>query len=114
MKLAAKDHYRSRSAYKLIQMNEKFHFLKKNAVVVDLGAAPGSWSQVVIERVNPDGVANLSRVIAVDVKEIEPISGVTVLSEADIFQAETLNRIKAALCPLTQADVVLRWVVLIL
>ena len=46
--------------------------------------------------------------------DVEPISGVTVLTNADIFQAETSNRVKAALAPLAQADVVLRWVVLYL
>lgn len=67
---AHKDGYRSRAAYKLIEMNEKFKFLKNNQVVVDLGAAPGSWTQYVV-RDFPR-----SRVFAMDLLEISPINGV--------------------------------------
>jgi 23S rRNA (uridine2552-2'-O)-methyltransferase len=66
--------YRSRAAFKLLEINDKERFLRPGAVVVDLGAAPGSWSQVAAEKVLPRG-----KVIAVDLLEIAPISGVTVL-----------------------------------
>jgi len=66
--------YRSRAAFKLLELNEKERFLRPGAVVVDLGAAPGGWSQVAAERVKPGG-----RVIAVDLLPIAPITGVTVL-----------------------------------
>ena len=66
--------YRSRAAFKLLELDAKEHFLKPGAVVLDLGAAPGSWSQVAAERVRPGG-----KVIAVDLLDIAPISGVTVL-----------------------------------
>lgn len=67
---AQRDGYRARAAYKLIEMNEKFHFLKNGQVVVDLGAAPGSWSQYVM-RDFPR-----SKVFAMDLLEIKPIPGV--------------------------------------
>ncbi len=67
---AQKDGYRARAAYKLIEMNEKFHFLKNGQVVVDLGAAPGSWTQYVM-RDFPR-----SKVFAMDLLEIKPIPGV--------------------------------------
>lgn len=71
----AKDEgYRARSAYKLIQIQEKFHVIRKGDVVVDLGAAPGSWSQVATKL-----VGNRGRVIALDLQPMEPISGVTIL-----------------------------------
>ena len=66
--------YRSRAAFKLIEINEKEKFLHPGATVVDLGAAPGSWSQVAAERVKPGG-----RVIAIDLLPLVPISGVTIL-----------------------------------
>src|SRR5690242_2334730 len=66
--------YRSRAAYKLIELDERERVFQAGAVVVDLGAAPGSWSQVAAERVRPGG-----KVIAVDLLDIAPISGVTVL-----------------------------------
>jgi 23S rRNA (uridine2552-2'-O)-methyltransferase len=66
--------YRARSAYKLLQIQEKFHVLRKGQVVLDLGAAPGSWSQVAGQIVGSAG-----RVIAVDLQTIEPIPGVTTL-----------------------------------
>lgn len=62
--------YRARAAYKLIEMNERFHFLKNNQVVVDLGAAPGSWSQY-IARDFPK-----SKIFAMDLLEITPINNV--------------------------------------
>lgn len=65
------DGYRARAAYKLIEMNEKFHFLKNGQVVVDLGAAPGSWSQYVA-REYPK-----SKIFAMDLLEIKPIPNVT-------------------------------------
>ena len=67
---AHKDGYRARAAYKLIEMNEKFKFLRNGQVVVDLGAAPGSWSQY-IARTYPK-----SRIFAMDLLEISPIVGV--------------------------------------
>ena len=67
---AARDGYRARAAYKLIEMNEKFRFLKNGQVVVDLGAAPGSWSQY-IARQFPR-----SKIFAMDLLEIKPIPNV--------------------------------------
>ncbi len=67
---AHRDGYRARAAYKLIEMDEKYHFLKNNQVVVDLGAAPGSWSQYIV-RTYPK-----SKIFAMDLLEITPIPGV--------------------------------------
>ncbi len=67
---AHKDGYRARAAYKLIEINERFKFLKNGQVVVDLGAAPGSWTQYVM-RDFPK-----SKVFAMDLLEIKPIPGV--------------------------------------
>lgn len=67
---AHKDGYRARAAYKLIEMNERFHFLKNGQVVVDLGAAPGSWSQYVMREFPK------SKVFAMDLLEIKDIPGV--------------------------------------
>jgi 23S rRNA (uridine2552-2'-O)-methyltransferase len=66
--------YRSRAAFKLMQLDEKEHLLRAGMTVVDLGAAPGGWSQVAADKVKPGG-----RVIAIDLLPIAPISGVTVL-----------------------------------
>ncbi len=71
---AKQEGYRARSAYKLIQIQQKFRILRHGNVVVDLGAAPGSWSQVAIQEVGRRG-----KVIAIDLQEIEPIPGVTIL-----------------------------------
>ncbi|MDR0967762.1 MAG: RlmE family RNA methyltransferase [Rickettsiales bacterium] len=67
---ARKENYRARAVYKLIEINEKYKFLKNGQVVVDLGAAPGSWSQYVMRNFPR------SRVIAMDLLEIKPIDGV--------------------------------------
>ena len=67
-----KEGYRSRSAYKLIEIDQKDHLLKGGLVVVDLGAAPGGWSQVCAKKVTASG-----KVIAIDLLEMEPVAGVT-------------------------------------
>jgi 23S rRNA (uridine2552-2'-O)-methyltransferase len=78
--------YRSRAAFKLLELDSKEHLFRPGAVVVDLGAAPGSWSQVAAAKTLPGG-----KVIAVDLLDIAPISGVTVLKgdfrEAGLLQA---------------------------
>ena len=71
---ARSEGYRSRAAYKLIEANSRERFLVPGARVVDLGAAPGGWSQVAAQKVAPGG-----KVIAVDLLEIAPISSVTIL-----------------------------------
>ena len=83
--------YRSRAAFKLIELDAKFHFLKKGARVLDLGAAPGGWSQVAAARAGEGG-----RVIAVDILEMEPIAGVQVL-RADLRDTQTPAILKDAL-----------------
>lgn len=81
---AHRDGYRARAAYKLIEMNERFHFLKNGQVVVDLGAAPGSWSQY-IAREYPR-----SKIFAMDLLEIKPIPNV-VFYQGDFTSDEALN-----------------------
>lgn len=65
--------YRSRAAYKLLEIDKKDKLLKPGMRVLDLGAAPGGWSQVVAEKVMPYG-----KVVAVDLLEVKPIHGVTI------------------------------------
>jgi 23S rRNA (uridine2552-2'-O)-methyltransferase len=71
---ARQEGYRSRAAYKLVELDEKHSLFKPGMTVLDLGAAPGGWSQVAVQKVMPGG-----RVIAIDILEVAPISGVTVL-----------------------------------
>jgi 23S rRNA (uridine2552-2'-O)-methyltransferase len=99
---AKRQGYRSRAAFKLTEMDDRYHVLKPGMKVVDLGAAPGGWSQVAADRVRAPG-AN-GRVVAADLVDIEAIPGVEMLT-LDVSQREALDRIKAALGG--RADVVL-------
>jgi 23S rRNA (uridine2552-2'-O)-methyltransferase len=74
VKEARKQGYRSRAAFKLLEIDKRESILKPGKTVLDLGAAPGGWSQVAAEKVKPGG-----KVTAVDLLEIAPISGVTTL-----------------------------------
>jgi 23S rRNA (uridine2552-2'-O)-methyltransferase len=91
VKLAQKEGYRSRAAYKLIWLDEKDHLLKPGMTVVDLGAAPGGWCQVAAKKVGDKG-----RVIGIDLLPVEPISGVT-LFQADFTSDEGLALVETAL-----------------
>jgi 23S rRNA (uridine2552-2'-O)-methyltransferase len=71
---AKRDGYRSRAAYKLIEIDDKHHFLKPGITVVDLGAAPGGWSQIAARRVG--AVIGKGKVIAIDLLEMPEIPGV--------------------------------------
>lgn len=72
VKQSKTDGYRSRAAYKLIQINEKFKLLNPGDFVIDLGAAPGGWTQVVAEAIRLGNNKN-SRLIALDLQEMEPL-----------------------------------------
>jgi 23S rRNA (uridine2552-2'-O)-methyltransferase len=91
--------YRSRAAFKLIELDDKFHFLKPGARVLDLGAAPGGWSQVARARIGAKG-----SVVGVDILDMEPIGGVE-LMKLDMMSAEAPGAIRAALSG--PADIVL-------
>jgi len=93
---AKKQGYRSRAAFKLLELDQKEHLLRPGMIVVDLGAAPGGWSQVAAAKVGPGG-----RVIAIDLLPIAPISGVTVL-KGDFREEMLLRSLEGA-----KADVVL-------
>ncbi len=83
--------YRSRSAYKLIEIAKRDKLVRPGDDVVDLGAAPGGWAQALAERVGRSG-----RIIAVDLLEIAPIPGVAVV-HGDFRDEEVLKRVEAAL-----------------
>ena len=83
---ARQEGYRSRAAYKLIELDSKEKLFRPGMTVLDLGAAPGGWSQVVAQKVMPGG-----RVIAIDVLEMAPISGVTII-KGDFRQVSLENR----------------------
>jgi len=87
--------YRSRSAFKLIEIDDRFKFLKPGSRVVDCGAAPGGWTQVAVERVNALGEkkASIGRVVAVDKVFMMPIDGAFILSQHDFTKPETRKAI---------------------
>lgn len=95
-----KEGYRSRAAYKLIEIDARDRLLVPGAVVVDLGAAPGGWSQVAAKAVGPKG-----RVVAIDLLEMPPVAGVLFI-RADFASAAGLAQVEAALAG-ARADLVL-------
>ena len=88
---AAAEGYRSRAAYKLAEIDERDRIFAPGQVVVDLGAAPGGWSQVAAARTRPGG-----RVIAVDVLEMDPLPGVEMV-QGDFREAGPLASLEALL-----------------
>ena len=79
--------YRSRSAFKLIEMNKKFKFLKKKLSILDLGSSPGGWSQVVRKEVTK------GRILSVDIKSMEKINNVDFI-KGDFCETEIYEKIK--------------------
>ncbi len=98
VKRAKADNYRSRAAYKLLELDERFGFLKGAKAVVDLGIAPGGWSQVVRRRVAQGNV------VGIDLLPTDPIEGVTIL-QMDFMDDAAPDRLKEALG--SEADLVL-------
>src|SRR4051794_29560456 len=83
--------YRSRAAFKLIQLDERFHLLAPGHRVVDLGCAPGGWTQVAVERVGPGGAVG-----GIDLTPTDPTPGATVL-QGDFTDPATADQIREAL-----------------
>lgn len=100
VKLAQKEGYRSRAAYKLLGLDERDHLLKPGMTVVDLGAAPGGWCQVAAKKAGARG-----KVIGIDLLPVLPIPGVQ-LFQADFTEAEGLALVEDALGS-KKADLVL-------
>lgn len=98
VKLAQKDGYRARAAYKLMEIDDKDRLIKPGMTIVDLGSAPGSWSQVAVQRLKGHG-----KVIALDILDMSPIGGVTFLQgdfrEESVLRLleQTLNNVKVDL-----------------
>ena len=87
---AKREGYRSRAAYKLIEIDDKYHFLKPGLTVVDLGAAPGGWSQIAAKRVG--AASGKGRVVAIDLLEMPEIVGVT-FAQLDFLADDAPNRL---------------------
>ena len=87
VKRAHKEGYRSRAAYKLLEVNEKYHIIKPGMTVVDLGAAPGSWSQIAGKIVGSKGI-----VIASDILEMDALTDVTFL-QGDFREQEVFDEL---------------------
>jgi len=98
VKRARAENYRSRAAYKLIELDERFGFLRGVTTVVDLGIAPGGWSQVVRRKIPR------ATVVGIDLLPTDPIEGVTIL-ELDFMDEEAPAKLREALGE--QADLVL-------
>jgi len=91
VKRAVEEGYRSRAAYKLAEIDDRDRLLVPGQVVVDLGAAPGGWSQLAAERVRPGG-----RVLAIDVLAMDALPGVECI-QGDFHDQETLDRLESLL-----------------
>ncbi|WNK01319.1 RlmE family RNA methyltransferase [Thalassospiraceae bacterium LMO-JJ14] len=83
--------YRSRAAFKLIELDDKFHFLSKGAKIIDLGAAPGGWTQVAMQRIGDKG-----HVVGIDLQEMEAIPGADMI-EGDFLDDDAPDRLKELL-----------------
>src|SRR5574343_2103394 len=89
VQLAQKEGWRSRAAFKLMEIDDKDKLLKRGEVVVDLGATPGGWSQVAVKRVGAEGL-----VIALDLLEMEPLHGVHFI-QGDFREDEVLAQVES-------------------
>ncbi len=108
VKMATKEGYRARAAYKLKEIDEQLGLIKPGSLVVDLGSAPGAWSQYVRRRFSPGGAAAgelNGTIIAMDILPMEPIEGVTFI-QGDFREPEVLARVAEALGG-RKADVVI-------
>lgn len=107
VKMAQKDGYRARAAYKLKEIDEQLGLIKPGHVVVDLGSTPGAWSQYVRRRLSPEGAAVGAlngTIIALDILPMAPIEGVQFLN-GDFREPEVLAQLEEAMQG-RQADVV--------
>lgn len=109
VKRAVTDGYRSRSVFKLLEINERDKIFKPGMVVVDLGAAPGGWSQVAIELVKGSvkRSAQPGRVFALDLLAIDPIEGVDIIQgdfREDVVHTELLKRLDGSTVDLVISD----------
>jgi 23S rRNA (uridine2552-2'-O)-methyltransferase len=91
VKRAQKEGYRARAAYKLIEIDDKDKLIKPGMTIVDLGATPGSWSQVAVQRLKGQG-----RIIALDLLEMEPIKGVEFI-KGDFREDAVLKQLENSL-----------------
>jgi 23S rRNA (uridine2552-2'-O)-methyltransferase len=104
---AKREGYRGRAAYKILELDDKYGFLKPGARVVDLGCAPGGWCQVAVARVNALGdnpKKPVGRVLGVDLQEVEPIAGAEI-HQLDFLSDEADEKVKGWLGG--RADVVM-------
>ncbi|NWI57197.1 MRM2 methyltransferase, partial [Calyptomena viridis] len=109
VRAAKQQFYRCRSAFKLLEIDDKLHILHPGFSVLDCGAAPGAWSQVAVERVNALGAnpaVPTGFVLGVDLLRIPPLEGAVFLSETDIADPSTLRAIQSLL-PAEKVDVIL-------
>lgn len=106
VKLAQQQGYRSRAAFKLIEIDEKDRLIRRGMSVVDLGSAPGSWSQVVREKlIGPGGVLD-GRIVAIDLLPMTPIAGVEFM-EGDFREDTVLAQLDAMMGRAPSLDLVL-------
>ncbi|MDH5206856.1 MAG: RlmE family RNA methyltransferase, partial [Hylemonella sp.] len=99
VKLAHKEGYRARAAFKLKEIDENFHLIKPGHLVVDLGSAPGAWSQYVRRKLSPGGAAVGAlngAIIALDLLPMEPVEGVQFL-QGDFQEQAVLERLQHAM-----------------
>ena len=99
------DGYRARSVYKLIELNEKEKLIRPGMTVVDLGAAPGSWTQVVREKLSDKNGEVNGKIIAMDILPMDPVDGVTFL-QGDFREQDVADQLNA-LVGEEQVDLVL-------
>ncbi|HUD24441.1 MAG TPA: RlmE family RNA methyltransferase [Burkholderiaceae bacterium] len=93
---ATREGYRSRAAYKLIEIDDRDRLIRAPATVVDLGAAPGSWSQVIVQRLSDKSGHLRGRVIALDLLRIEALAGIEAI-EGDFREQAVERRLAEAL-----------------
>ncbi|MDZ4140619.1 MAG: SAM-dependent methyltransferase [Methylotenera sp.] len=106
VKRAQKEGYRARAAYKLTEIDDKDKLIKPGMTIVDLGATPGSWSQVAVQRLKAKGSQEISgRIIALDLLEMEPINGVEFI-QGDFREDAVLKLLENSLNG-KQADLVI-------
>lgn len=91
VKRAQKEGYRARAAYKLIEIDDKDKLIKPGMTIVDLGATPGSWCQVAVQRLKGQG-----KIIALDILEMHPIAGVAFI-QGDFREDAVLKQLEATL-----------------